>query len=192
MKLKFNVANVKKALYKSTSKKTTEREELFFNEVVEVVKLLNKQLAKKDNNHLNISDAYLKEELNIEARKAKRIRMKLKEVGAIKINEVEVNGKKVIQKQTGKGTYPNWVPAINKELNLVKVVEDKQKATRKTTPVEKRYNPAYCVQWHSEINDAREFGLFEMFGTETAMMLIHINMNEWIAEQGLTRDDFRI
>ena len=59
-------------------------------------------------------------------------------------------------------------------------------------PVEKRYNPAYCVQWHREISDAREFGLFEMFGVETAMTLIHINMNEWIAEQGLTRDDFRI
>lgn len=192
MELKFNVANVRKALYSSVSKKPNEQTIAFFGEVVEVVKLLNKQLEKNTHNHLNISDTYLKEELNIEARKAKRIRMKLKEVGAIKINEVEVNGKTVVQKQTGKGTYPNWVPAINKELNLVKVIEDDKKATRKTTPVEARYIPAYCVQWHREVEEAREFGLFEIFGVEQAMVMIHINMNEWIASQGLTRDDFRL
>ena len=160
MELKFNVSNIEKALYKSLSKKPTEREDKFFGEVMQVVKMLNKQLAKNTHKHLDISDTLLKEEFGIEPRKAKRIRMKLKEVGAIKINEIQVDGKVVVQRQTGRGTYPNWVPNINKELKLVKVIEEQRK-TRNTTAVEKRYKPEYCIEWHKVIEEAREFVLFE-------------------------------
>ena len=47
MELKFNVSNIEKALYKSLSKKPTEREDKFFGEVMQVVKMLNKHLAEK-------------------------------------------------------------------------------------------------------------------------------------------------
>ena len=182
---RIELTKVKKHFQATRVRKLTEAQQKFEKLVLEVVKDLNKQLKAKKQKGLNISDKYLAEKFDLTKTQSKRVRERLLSEEIVIIPTNRSTGKKMVQ--TGPGTYPLYLP--NKDFSTW---VSSEKKTRKVKPVEKRYNSEYCVKWHKEIKEAQEFGLFEIFGTQQAMMLIHINMNEWIAEQGLTRDDFRI
>ena len=104
--IELNVRAIRKLLNSKHSKKQTQRTKDFNEIVIAVCKIINKDLAQKKY-HLDLSDKRLTKDLNCSPQQAKRVREKLSTEGITYIPEG--------QKQTGPGTYPNWMVAMTRE-----------------------------------------------------------------------------
>lgn len=185
---RIETAKVKKQLASSRKRKMNEQQIDFEKTLIVVCKEINKQLRAQNQKGLDLSDKHLEAVLGLEPIKSKKVRAKLFKEGIIYIPKKHGTDKKM--RQTGPGTYAFILP--NKD--FCKWVESKvETKQRNTTPVEDRYNSAYCEKWHKVIKEYKELGAFDHISDISYVMIaIHKQMNEWISKQGLTRDDFRI
>lgn len=181
--VELNVRAIRKLLNSKHSKKQTQRTKAFNELVIAVCKIINKDLAQKKY-HLDLSDKRLVEELKCSPQQAKRVREKLSAEGITYIPEG--------QKQTGPGTYPNWLVAMTRENKLSGIVvihEVDEVSRKKMKPVNQRYNKTYCDIYYPIVDEIFEF---KYWSIKDKMITVHMLVNDELARKGLTRDDCRI
>lgn len=183
--IELNIRAIRKLLNSKHSKKQTQRTKDFNELVIAVCKIINKDLAQKKY-HLDLSDKRLTKDLNCSPQQAKRVREKLSTEGITYIPEG--------QKQTGPGTYPNWMVAMTRENKIAGIViihEVDEVSRKKMKPVNQRYNKTYCDIYYGVIDEIFEYSPTH-WTMKDKMINVHILVNEELALKGLTRDDCRI
>lgn len=183
--VELNIRAIRKQLKSKLSNKQSQTSKNFLELVISTCKLINKDLAQ-GKFHLDLSDKRLVKELKCSPQQAKRVREKLSAEGITYIPEG--------QKQTGPGTYPNWLIAMTRENKLAGVViihEIEEVSRKKMKPVNQRYNKEYCDVYYPIVDEIFEYSPTH-WTTKDKMINVYILVNEELARKGLTRDDCRI
>lgn len=183
--IELNIKLIRELLKTNQTKKLSQRTKDFNELVIAACKLINKDLAQRKF-HLDLSDKRLTKTLNCSPRQAKRIRDTLQKEGITYIPEG--------QKQTGPGTYPNWMVAMTRENKIAGIViihEVEETSRKKLAPVHTRYNKTYCDIYYSVIDEIFEYSPTH-WSIKDKMINVHILVNQELARKGLTRDDCRI
>ena len=183
--VELNVRAIRKQLKSRLNNNQSQASKNFLELVIDTCKIINKDLAQKKF-HLDLSDKRLTKDLNCSPRQAKKIRQKLQAEGITYIPEG--------QKQTGPGTYPNWLVAMTRENKLagIVVIHEVDKVSRKKMkPVNQRYNKTYCDIYYGVIDEIFEYSPTH-WSIKDKMINVHILVNQELARKGLTRDDCRI
>ena len=129
--------------------------------------------------HLDLNDAAMADTLGISERRARQLRLDLKEAGLIFFPEWSRPKKK--------GDYPYWMLDS-------KYMVFQESPRRMSVRDESRYLPLY---WEIYDKVKREFNqdLEEADSTiyiDQYMMVVHTRVNQELASRGLTRDDVRV
>lgn len=181
----LNVRAIRKLLNSKLTLKPTATTKKSIDLIIKTVQLINKDLAQ-GKFHLDLSDKRLNKEIGATIHQAKNIRQKLSTEGITYIPKG--------QKQTGPGTYPNWMVAMTRENKIAGIViihEVEEGSRKKLAPVHTRYNKTYCDIYYGVIDEIFEYSPTH-WTMKDKMINVHILVNEELALKGLTRDDCRI
>ena len=181
----LNVRAIRKLLNSKLTLKPTATTKKSIDLIIKTVQLINKDLAQ-GKFHLDLSDKRLTKDLKCSPQQAKRVREKLSTEGITYIPKG--------QKQTGPGTYPNWMVAMTRENKIAGIViihEVEESSRKKLAPVHTRYNKTYCDIYYGIIDEIFEYSPTH-WSIKDKMINVHILVNEELALKGLTRDDCRI